>query len=168
MGSYKMKKSLMDGAFSLLAMVLLATVGCKDGSRPADLPDGVECVVSVVQDGQPLANATITFVPQDEANKKYSPGGQTDANGDAEMRTYGYPGVAPGKYKVLVWKDIEDGGKTKTDEKTGEESYVEGKEFRTVDPKFFDESTTTLEIDVAKKMEKVVFDVGKVVRIPKH
>ncbi len=162
-----MKKSLISGAFSLL-VVLLATVGCKDQSRPEDLPEGVECIVSVVQGGQPLVDAMITFVPQDEANKKYSPSGQTGENGDAEMKTYGYPGVAPGKYKVLVWKDIEEGGKTNVNKETGEESYTGGKEFRTVDPKFFDASTTTLEIDVVDKMEKVVFDVGKAVKVPKN
>ncbi len=164
-----MKKNLINGAFALLAATTLVVfAGCKDKSRPSDLPDGVACTVSVVQDGQPLADAEVMLVGMDEANKKYSPGGRTDAKGDCELKTYGYPGVAPGKYKVTIWKDVEEGGETIVDEETGEETYVGGAETMTVDTTFRDAATTTLEIDIQAKMEKPVFDVGESISEPKR
>lgn len=164
-----MKKNLINGALSICAAVaLLAFSGCKDKSRPSDLPDGVECTVSVIQDGQPLADAEVMLYGMDEANKKYTPGGRTDAKGDCVLKTYGYPGAAPGKYKVTIWKDVEEGGETIVDEETGEETYSGGAETMTVDTTYRNKETTTLEIDIQAKMEKPVFDVGEAVSEPKR
>ncbi|MCF0234054.1 MAG: carboxypeptidase regulatory-like domain-containing protein [Thermoguttaceae bacterium] len=150
------------------ALAVLVLVGCKKNNRPDDLPDGVECVVSVVQDGKPLEGATLLLNGVDAGNQKYAPGGTTDANGDCSLCTYGFPGVAPGKYKVCIWKDVQEGGETEIDEETGEETSVVGQEFMTVEQQYRIPNLTPLEVEITKGMEKPVFDVGESIRVPKR
>ncbi len=74
----------------------------------ADLPKTVPVQGKVVlKKGQPLANATIQFIPVTEAGS-FIANGTTDENGAFQLQTYVGPkrvkldGAVPGKYKVVV------------------------------------------------------------------
>lgn len=78
----------------LVAIVLFALAGCKDGS-------GTVPVAGVVRlDGQPLKEASIQFVPQGSGRDATA---TTDANGRFVMSTIEpRDGAMPGKYKVVI------------------------------------------------------------------
>ncbi len=82
--------------FALLgAVALTAVVGCGGPKKPADLPELYPVKITVIQDGQPLEGASVML--NDPSLKiRFVMGGQTDAQGVAEIKTDAqFPG-APG------------------------------------------------------------------------
>mgnify|MGYP004446402499 CR=1 FL=1 len=143
-------------------LVILASIGCKDKSRPADLPDDMSpCKVTVVQDGKNLEGATVTF--EYTTPVKYTTSGTTDATGVATMMTYGYAGAQQGTAKVVITKLVTEGAEEAAE--YGERG-VQGKDFQLVDAKYRSVDTTDLEITVTKENAEVTFDVGAAVHDP--
>jgi hypothetical protein len=140
--------------------------GCKDTSRPADLPPLYSCVLVITQDNKPLDGAVVELVPIDEANAKYRSSSATDADGNATMTTYGFDGVPAGQYKVCVWKTVIE-GVTQYTNNDGELVNTNGTEYRTVEQKYSTAKTTPHEIEVTKKTLKTTFDVGKPIKAVK-
>jgi hypothetical protein len=156
----------MRTQFILFFVTLLISVtlisGCgNNNSRPKDLPALYPCKLTITQDGQPLAEATVRFVSVDGG--KWNPVAFTDTAGHVEMNTYSFNGVPAGKYKVLIEKEVRENIVEEKNAVTGiteEKSYTL---YRIVDKKYTDAATTPHEIEVTGKGGKTeqTFDVGK-------
>jgi hypothetical protein len=82
---------------ALAVVVAFATIGC--GGGPKVKPVTVEGVVLL--DGQPLAGATVRYVPLDE--KGQSANGLTKDDGTFRLTCLnGLDGALPGEYKVVI------------------------------------------------------------------
>src|SRR6516162_7934970 len=79
--------------------LVLSAAGCSKG------PEGATVTGTVYLDGQPLADAVIRLWPKDDLNLGVY-GGKTDATGTIELRLQGGKLVKPGKYVVLVAKQV--------------------------------------------------------------
>jgi hypothetical protein len=88
--------------------VLLVVAGCgKSG------PVSVRGVVKL--DGQPVANAAVTFIAQDPGGRDAY--GSTNEKGEFELSTHKPgDGVLPGKYKVVITPPGEGGSSTPFDD----------------------------------------------------
>jgi 5-hydroxyisourate hydrolase-like protein (transthyretin family) len=153
--------------FSLtLFCTLFSVSGCKDSSRPEDLPKLFPCVITITQEGKPLEEASVELVAADQNNAKYKSLTITDTEGKANMSTYGHKGVPAGKYKVVVTKNIQDDFIYKEDE-DGERELVSYKTYRAVEPQFSNAKTTPHELEITGKGQKpeVTFDVGKAIKV---
>jgi hypothetical protein len=88
---------------SSLFLVLAAAAGCSEAT-PEGPPDAfgpsrmVPVGGSVTLDRQPLANAVVTFMPEQGATFV----GETDDEGHYELAGYDRRGAPPGRYKVAV------------------------------------------------------------------
>ncbi|MDO5565555.1 MAG: hypothetical protein Q4G59_02780 [Planctomycetia bacterium] len=137
-----------------LLVLIICVCGC--GQK---LPDGMPklrpCSVTIVQAGQPLADATVDLILK-EGNAKWSVSGMTDATGRVECITHGlYKGAPEGTYKVVVTKR-ENGTKDA-------KGYLPI--YSVVDKKYTDPSTTPLEIVVDAKGCDEKLDAGTPVKI---
>ena len=146
-------------------MTLIGLVGCSSGDKPKDLPPLYPCTLTIIQDGASLAEATVEFVPA--VPSKYRPASLTGEDGTVSMRTYGFPGVPAGKYKVVVSKEIRE-NLVYTDTinpSTGQKEVVSFTRYQTVEPQYSSADSSPHEIEITGK-EKVrqTFDVGKAVR----
>ena len=146
-------------AVALCALLAISSFGCKDKSRPADLPEDMSpCEITITQEGTPLAGATVDL--QYTTNVKYNTSGVTDENGVAIMKTYGYAGAQQGTAKVRVDKLVTEGASEA--EEYGEAGNL-GQDFHLVDKKYRSFDTTDLEITIGKENSKESFDVGAAV-----
>ncbi|MDO5552773.1 MAG: carboxypeptidase regulatory-like domain-containing protein [Planctomycetia bacterium] len=132
------------------------------------LPDGMPKLypvsVKITQDGAPLADASVSLVPNDPNLSRWPVAANTDASGTAKLYTYGYPGCPEGSFKVTVTKTEATGGGTDgnpaiSQSKTPTRIYwLVEKSFRTAD-------TTPLSLEVKSgKNAESTFDVGKPAR----
>jgi hypothetical protein len=116
----------------------------------------------------PLADASISLIPQDQSMSKWLVGGTTDAQGVCVIRTLGrYNGAPIGKYKIIVQKTILEGGDNTVEvsDQAGSGSKGGAKSFHLVDKKFRNLNTTPLEIEVKEKDNaEATFDTEKPVR----
>ncbi|MDR2642956.1 MAG: carboxypeptidase-like regulatory domain-containing protein [Planctomycetaceae bacterium] len=139
-------------------------------SRPADLPKLYPAVITVLQDGKPLADANVQMVPQTDS--KWSAVGVTDANGKVEFFTQGkYKGVPEGTYTVLVSKVFTEPSQYANKPQPANVDYGQWQEmlaseklksFNLVDTKFNDKSTSPLEWTTGQK--NGIVDVGQSIR----
>ena len=91
----------MDGAKShlknrawLFAIVLLLSIGCGGDDRVSDVSG------TVTLDGEPIADATLTFMPQDGGRPGF---GITDANGAFTLTTFAEgDGAVHGAHSVTI------------------------------------------------------------------
>ncbi|MDR3232791.1 MAG: carboxypeptidase-like regulatory domain-containing protein [Planctomycetaceae bacterium] len=142
---------------TLTTIILIISVtiitGCRNTSKPVDLPKLYPCTITITQEGVPLAGAMIELLPADGSSVKYRAVTVTGKDGKAAMATYRHSGVPVGKYKVIVDKDVEEGD-------------VKPVIYRLVEKKFSSAETTPYEIEITGKgrVEKT-FDVGKAVKV---
>ena len=86
-------------AFVTFVVLGLVTVAGCGGNADLGTVAGV-----VTLDGQPLANATVEFIPTDDGEMRSSYDGTTDASGRYELYfSAGKAGAAPGAYSVHIW-----------------------------------------------------------------
>jgi hypothetical protein len=76
--------------------------GCSGGGAEAGPLVPVEGTVT--NNGEPMPNGEVTFIPEDE-KVKVSPGGQIAPDGKYSLQTGGKPGAPVGKYQVTVALD---------------------------------------------------------------
>ena len=90
---------------AMLLGMFFVIPGCQRGEpRPEGMPELFPVSVTIVQDGTPLADASVRLIP-DEGTSPWSSGGSTGANGVAVLRTHGrYQGVPAGSYRMTVSK----------------------------------------------------------------
>ena len=142
-----------------LTAVLLLFLGCsgQDPTRPVDLPPLIPCTVTILSDGQPLADAQVSFHSDDPAFK-WSPGNTTDANGTTQMVTYGrFFGVVAGEYAVTV---------SKLERETFDPANPprQVRVYTYTDPKYTSPTTTPLRIKVEGRRTTETFDIGSTER----
>ncbi len=158
-----MKKTI---AFFAAILAVLTFGGCKKDNRPEDMPPLFSCVITVLQEGVPLDEAAVSFVPIDGGvDAKYRAVGIANDEGKATMKTYGFEGAPAGKYKVTVRKLVVEDGPTITNS-DGEEVTMRGAEYQAVERKYMDAKTTPHEIEITadKKTHEATFDVGKQIK----
>ena len=156
-----MLKSIHQTVLFLLAVSVLVLPGCTKSDKPDGFPDIFPCEIKVLQDGSPLAGASVTLM----GDQPWAVGGGTDDSGVAKIFTHGkYEGAPVGKYKILVSKRIVEGAPTQ--EQLNDPSFTGGGEtqYNVVDKKFGVQATTTLEIEVSSGKNSETVDVGKAVR----
>ena len=159
-------------AFVTAGFVLLTGCGDSSNPKPTGFPDTVPCVVTITQEGTPLAGATVSLIPSDGA-KDWLFGATTDASGNAKIFTYGREAGTPkGKYKVVVTKtETEPSKYTMPDENdtAAVERYHRDvmneklNSYTLVETAYSEFSTTPLELEVTGKTAQT-FEVGKQVR----
>ena len=138
------------------------------GPRPAGLPNLVPVTITVTQDGQPLADASISLEPADDA-KNWFAGGMTNSSGQVAIATYGTNKGAPiGKYKVVVTKTINEGldmynAAMAKDDKAAADK-IDVKIFSCVEAKYGDAKTTPLALEIVKGTKDYTVDAGKAVK----
>lgn len=86
----------------LSTTLLGLAVGCGGGADAKPLPVTVPVSGLVTLDGQPLASATVTFIPQGQT-KGTDCKGMTDESGKYVLKQqHGTEGAPPGNYKVVI------------------------------------------------------------------
>ena len=140
---------------AVLLCLLIAPLGC---GKKVLKTEGVSGVVTL--DGQPLADATVHFIPADSTG---SPSyGKTNENGEYKLQTLlgaADAGTTPGQYKVRV-ECVEMYETGKTFQENGEEK-PEMKARSIIPAKYNDENTSGLEATVVKGSNTFNFDLQK-------
>ncbi|MDO5580374.1 MAG: hypothetical protein Q4G69_04525 [Planctomycetia bacterium] len=150
-------------AFSFLA-ILSVISGCSGEKRPDGMPKLYPCRITILQEGKPLANATVDLVSKN-GSFKWSIMGTTDANGLAELRTHSlYKGVPSGTFSVAVEKREPESDPKKLENLPPEQRNKPIKIFSYVDAKYTSSDTSPLEMTVEKSPVSKEFDLGKPVR----
>ncbi|MGL4942674.1 MAG: hypothetical protein ACRC46_05740 [Thermoguttaceae bacterium] len=160
---------------ALVLFVWTAATGCQSGPVP---PEGFPALVSgvaitVTQEGSPLADASVTLVPEDTSLSRWPVMGKTDSNGVAVIATYGqFAGAPAGKFKVLITKREYTPSKLpppRADENIGDYQAALAKEvcptYDLVNPEFNSPKTTSASIEISRASTKHAIDVGKAVRV---
>jgi len=131
--------------------------GCGSSGPPPPKLVPVRGTVSL--DGQPLANAIVTFIPEGK-----TPGaggsGKTDAQGEYQL-TYsrGGPGAPAGEYRVTISKRLMPGGKEVPDDDKTPPMLSQAKEM--LAPKYSDRTRATLTATVPENGGPVDFALKK-------
>ena len=88
-----------------VGFLLLCMLGCSGQKLPDGMPKLFPCNITVLMDGTPLADASVTLVPFEGSAVTYSAGGTTNASGAVAIMVNGqFTGAPAGKYNVLVVK----------------------------------------------------------------
>ncbi len=143
---------------SILVLSLLWIVGCGGKPTPEGFPDLVPCEVEVIQDGKPLADATVSFVSD---QLQWTVGGITNEHGVAQMYTHGdFEGSPEGEFRVTITKTVIEGAPTP--EQLASPSFAGrgGTDFDYVDLQYKDPKKTPLQVKVSGTTRET-FDVGK-------
>lgn len=155
--------------YCIALVCLLSVFGCGGGpQRPAGMPALHPCVITVLQEGKPLAGVTVSLVIA-EGEPQWKGGATTDERGVATVVTYGeFPGVRVGLHKVLLTKresiaplppsNVDAQGRIMGGP-TMAPSMIPAKDY--IDPKYSDEKTTEFSIDIKPKQQNTAtLDVG--------
>ncbi|MDR1384520.1 MAG: carboxypeptidase-like regulatory domain-containing protein [Planctomycetaceae bacterium] len=156
----------------ILFFLLFAFFGCGD-KLPPGMPKLYETVLTITQDGSPLANANVLVISEDYAVVPYSAGGQTDKSGKVRLLTEGrYKGLPAGKYIIAVSKiegpDVTLPTKVNTDEEIAEYNKLTDEiaknSFMVVSEDFSDPAKSPLRLEVQRKTT-ATFDVSPKVKL---
>ena len=148
----------------ILLMFCLSVFGCSRGV-PKDFPALYPCVITVHQDGTPLAEASVLFKPLQE--DAMSASGITDKKGIAVIKTQAaFDGAPEGTYKVMIAKRTRERNPAVKDEDLNalDPTVRLTKEFIVtylVDPKFGNAAQTPFEIQIQPGKNERTFDVTK-------
>ena len=153
----------------VLATISLGILGCGNGGRPEGMPKLYPLTLTFTQDGVPLAGANVMLNGATPDLQRWGAGGMTDESGKVSFTTLGrYPGVAAGKFKVVVEKTERDapiavppGGEMTQEQLVAD---AQRKTYDLVDPKYGDSNTTDLEVDTGSRLSSKTFEIGKAVR----
>lgn len=156
----------LDYLAALLFCSLLFTSGCGRGTVQID--------ALFKLDGQPLADAGVSFVRADEGGGRLAVGA-TDAEGHlVDLTTYKQgDGILPGRYKVVVaktpaqpWQTVapENDETSMSDEEiiatsVMQEARVMRYKHTSLPDIYADPGTTPLECEVARKTSRLAFDL---------
>ncbi|MDR2754540.1 MAG: hypothetical protein LBC20_02430 [Planctomycetaceae bacterium] len=157
-------KSILFGSIFCLIFVLS---GCGDSSRPKDLPDLQPCTLTITQDNQGLADASVMLYATDSVSTKWVIAGNTDANGKVILKTHGkFSGVPIGEYKIVVTKteQVKSGQQQSAKEIDTPTLPQKVDVYYLIKPQYTDVSTTPLTINIKNGKNVQTFDVGKPIR----
>lgn len=144
----------------LVAMGCFLFIGCGE-KRPDGMPKLYPVTLVISQEGQPLAQASVSAIPE-SGFAQFSSGGVTDDSGTVVLFTHGqYKGMPLGKYKVTVQKTIvEDPQKSEADPSPT-------KIFDVVAAECSSREKTPLSFEVTAGTNQFDLNAGKPVRIKK-
>lgn len=151
---------------TIVFALAMTTLGCgHSDDRPKNLPALFPIVVSVHQEGTPVAGAFVRLVPTD-ASMPWSCGATTDTSGRAVIKTIGkFTGAPEGDYKVAISKlEMPPVAGSNMSNLNAPASPGQSDSFDLIDPKYSNPSTTPLETHVGRDNPKVEFNVGPAVR----
>lgn len=150
-----MKNKLYFASFISLSVALVLFV-CGCGQKlPEGLPKLKPCSITLVQEGKPLANATVDLLLE-EGETKWNISGMSNEQGKVIFMTHAlYRGAPEGKYKVIVTKR----------EKGTKDAKGYLPIYTIVEKKFTDPGSTPLKIEVKDNGGEENFDLGKPVKI---
>lgn len=161
--------------YSLLLLSAPLLAGCPGAKKPADLPELYPVKITVIQDGKPLADASVTLNAPTNASR-FVVGYKTDANGVAVLHTDGkFKGAPAGKYKVLISKvyapEIDPNEVPPEDPEARKEydarmSDLTAQQAETVAVEYKRPTTTPAEIEVTSAGLETTIDVGEKVNVP--
>lgn len=152
-----------------LVGLLCCSGGCTGGSKGPPIPvykgDTVPVSGTVTMDGEPLADALVTFVFDGQAPPNFTgSGGRTDSMGKFVVRSGGKEGTPPGRYKVVISRlATPDGSPFREDPEQGldlEQARLSGMVKESVPPKYSDPEKTVLSVEItANQKDPVNFDL---------
>jgi len=151
-----------------LVSSLVLFSGC--GQR---LPDGMPklypVTISVIQEGNPLADCSVSLRYADPSLGTWAIGGRTDDSGNAKLFTNGYPGAPEGTFKVVLVKH-DNVGLTERGEAEGRNDFEAARRITVrvwscVEEKYNSLETTPLEVVVAPSTRTLSVDAGPAVEI---
>lgn len=148
----------ISGATIVVASLLIVT-GCGPSEGPKI--SGLVTVSGVVTlDGNPLPNATVTFVPKRSGAEETSAGGLSDSTGKYILRTGSDKnyGIKPGEYKVIISSFVMPDGTVKEigPDVSPMQLKLEGAK-QVVPPKYSDFIGSTLSSTVGPEGGKIDF-----------
>jgi 5-hydroxyisourate hydrolase-like protein (transthyretin family) len=152
-------------SFILFLVGCLIFLGCQQKSRPEGFPKLYPCHIKVTQNGSPVSNVHITLYDPNVTDQ-WLVSGQTDRNGNADIRTHGsFSGAPAGNYKVVLVKTEKEGqGWDNPDSPT--RKWVEDvKMFSLIDEKYTKQETTPLKLTIKTKGVAENFEIGPPVHI---
>lgn len=165
---------MRDGLFSFGSFALLGALGlaagCQKGEpTPEGMPELYPASVTILQEGVPLANASIRILPEN-GTSRWSSGGSTDASGVAVLRTHGkFEGVPAGSYKMTVSKiEMPDLPKVELSQLDAPPA-TDGATYDLVAPEYSYPNQTPLRLEVAAGPNTYEpFDLGPAVRVERQ
>lgn len=152
-------------AILLGALLTALCSGCGSGSSGPKLPtykeDAVPVSGSVTMDGEPLSDASVTFLFDGKAPTGFTSGmGTTDSSGKFALTSGTKPGVPAGRYKVVISKyATKDGQPFREDPQSGvdlEQARMSGAVREGVPKKYSDVEKTTLSAQVTTSQKDPV------------
>jgi hypothetical protein len=152
--------------FAVLSLSLLLFSGCsRNDGRPEDLPPLFPVTITVTQEGVALEGAHVELTPQGSPGHPYRAAATSDANGNATMKTYGFPGAPTGNCKIIVRKGVVENIVYGTDA-VGREIVLSSDSYIVVQGRYSNAEETPHEIEVPanRKGVQVTIDVGEAVR----
>ena len=160
--------------FSLILILSICLTGCGAGDgRPADMPRLFPTTITIVQDGVPLAGASVVLIP-DDGSRDWYVSGATNESGVAEMvASSRWSGAPNGQYRVIVRKFESDASRIPPLPDDADEAARAAHEFRTAEERlntytlvesiFTDPARTPLTLTVDGVTNETL-DVGAAVR----
>lgn len=159
---------LWKSGLPCLLLLVLFVSGCAE-RRPPGFPTLYPVTLHVTQEGEPLADASVSLRWIDNS-MTWSIGGTTDEKGNVRLATHGkFEGAPLGKFKVVVFKTVSIGEKeyeeasNRGDLKAAEKIDVQV--FSHVENRYNSPDTTPIEIEITKKDRLIEVDAGKAVKI---
>ncbi|MDP1796246.1 MAG: carboxypeptidase-like regulatory domain-containing protein [Planctomycetaceae bacterium] len=130
-------------------MVIACILGCS--GRLADAPKTVPVSGIVTVDGSPVANATVTLIPQGQGKEQHGASGTTDEKGKFRLFTANNPGAMPGSYAVTIQYYVKKDGSTFVMKPDTDMETMSAEIKPALPPKFANPSQTELKLDVPEK-----------------
>jgi hypothetical protein len=153
-------------------LCLIASLVLLSGCGP-NLPDGMPrlypVVITVTQEGQPLANCSVSLRYTDPSLGTWAIGGRTDAQGNAQLFTNGFPGAPEGTFKVVLVKH-ENIGLDARAEAEGRNDFAAARAIQVrlwsaIELRYNDPATTPLEVEITPSTRTLSVDAGPAVQI---
>ena len=154
-----------------LILAFLVCSGCSGENRPPGLPALYPVTLTIMLDGQPLADALVFLHPEDQAIANWTVGSYTDAEGRAIIVTHGqFRGAPAGKFKVCVSKMEIPSSPAAQDAEVGHIGQMSvpvggmPTPIRHVAPIFSNQETTPLEIEIVpqgRRMTEFTLEVHR-------
>jgi hypothetical protein len=169
---WNMKKFDIPYSLCFLGLVLLVT-GCGP-TLPKGFPKLYPTILTVTQEGQPLADADVLLYSATDSSLRWVVSGRTDASGQAQLKTVAtaqisVSGAPLGKFKVTVIKNRADEIPVLSPVASSEEMAAHRAKMVKLKPKIYwyveeqyiDVGKTPIEIEIQAKKNVIAVDAGK-------
>lgn len=159
----------------LLCVLLFAVTcfpGCFGSDRPPGFPRLYPVSLKITQEGQPVEGVNVRLRSVDDS-LAWPLGGVTGPDGIAPLWTHGkFRGAPVGKYKVVLDKTVNEGEKEYLEAMEREDMAAARKiqvtSYSCFGEEYGKDSTTPLEIDIAKNSRVIDVDGGSAVKIKRE